>query len=208
VPNVLTWMRECDLDHFAKFFQNRPEISLINAGVAPASASTASGLLLTGGPDISPAFINQQDINDRELSHNEMRDRWEFDALKTFLDAGKPVFAICKGMQVLNVFLGGTLHAHIDGHDRPEDSFRNSQPLRHSTNCPYQFSHVNSSHHQAIENLGSGLEVQSWCADDSIIEQVSLIGFRFVLGVQYHPERSLVYESLFAGFFESMSDLD
>ena len=60
---------------------------------------------------------------------------------------------------------------------------------------------MNSAHHQAIEQLGDDLEVEAWAAHDGIIEQVSLRNYPFGLGVQYHPERSRVYESLFEDFF-------
>ena len=207
MPLILTWMRECDEIHFARHLRKFPTLSVLNARLdATNRAADAAGLLLTGGPDISNIFLNQAAAPERTLSANEERDLWEFSALKFFLETGKPVLGICKGMQVLNVVLGGTLHPHIDGHDRPEDAFRNSQPLKHSKQSVHRFSHVNSSHHQAIDRIGSGLEVHAWCSEDDVIEQVNLVGHRFVSGVQYHPERDLLYESLFLSFFDAIAE--
>ena len=96
------------------------------------------------------------------------------------------------------------MHEHIDRHNRPEDFFKNSQPLKHARNALHQFSHVNSSQHQAIDRLGSSLGIHAWCTGDIIIEQVQLVGSRFVTGVQYHPERSLIYVQLFSSFYDAV----
>ena len=67
---------------------------------------------------------------------------------------------------------------------------------------------VNSAHHQAIEKLGDDLEVEAWAAHDGIIEQVRLCKYPFGLGVQYHPERSRIYDSLFDDFFTRLESKD
>ena len=97
--------------------------------------------------------------------------------------------------------LGGTLKLDISGHNFPHQKESEVQPLRHDTAASHRFSKVNSAHHQAIEQLGDDLEVEAWAAHDGIIEQVRLRNYPFGLGVQYHPERSRVYESLFEDFF-------
>ena len=111
------------------------------------------------------------------------------------------MFAVCRGHQVLNVALGGTLHLDIPGHRTPEMKTQNIQPLRYASDARHRFAHVNSSHHQAIDKLGDGLEIEAWCASDDIIEQVRLRDYPFCLGVQYHPERGPVYAPLFEDFF-------
>jgi putative glutamine amidotransferase len=128
------------------------------------------------------------------------RDRWEFDAVKEALSRGLPILAICKGLQVFNVALGGTLQLDIPGHNLPHQKQDEVQPLRHDTAVSHRFSKVNSAHHQAIDQLGDDLEVEAWAAPDGIIEQVRLRRYPFALGVQYHPERSRVYDSLFEDF--------
>jgi len=101
---------------------------------------------------------------------------------------------------VLNVTLGGTLHIDIPDHDNAETE--NIQPLRHSSKAVHRYAAVNSSHHQALEKLGDGIEVEAWSASDDIVEQARLRSHRFAIGVQYHPERHALYRPLFADFFD------
>jgi putative glutamine amidotransferase len=107
-------------------------------------------------------------------------------------------------VQVLNVGLGGTLHLDIRGHNLPEQKLHEVQPLRCDARAAVRFERVNSSHHQALDRLGEGLEVEAWHADDDIIEQVRLRDYPFCLGVQYHPERGEVYAPLFELFAEQV----
>jgi putative glutamine amidotransferase len=133
------------------------------------------------------------------------RDAWEFEAVAKMLAAEKPVLAICKGHQVLNVALGGTLRLDVPGHRAPEARSGNIQPLRYTQGVKHVFNNVNSSHHQAVGQLGGRLEVEAWCATDDIIEQVKIRGYPFGLGVQYHPERDLMYASLFDDFIDHLT---
>src|SRR5215212_4581780 len=80
------------------------------------------GLLLSGGPDVAPEFLHQP-VPDPSILDTDMepeRDRWEFAATKDALERQLPIFAICKGMQLFNIALGGTLHLDIPGHNAPE----------------------------------------------------------------------------------------
>ncbi len=110
-------------------------------------------------------------------------------------------------VQVFNVALGGTLKLDIKGHNLPEQRHRDVQPLRHARRAPHRFSKVNSAHHQAIERLGDDLEAEAWCAHDGIIEQVRLQKYPFGLAVQYHPERSRIYDALFEDFLTELTKL-
>jgi len=83
----------------------------------------------------------------------------------------------------------------------PEQRDRDIQPLRHSRRASHRFPKVNSAHHQAIERLGDDLEVEAWSAHDGIVEQIHLQKYPFARAVQYHPERSRIYDSLFEDFF-------
>jgi putative glutamine amidotransferase len=161
------------------------------------------GLLLTGGSDIAPEFLRQKVLDPSVLDKriDPERDRWEFAAVQAALARGLPIFAICKGFQVFNVALGGTLKLDIKGHNLPEQRDRDIQPLRHSSRASHRFSKVNSAHHQAIERLGDNLEVEAWSAHDGIVEQIHLQKYPFARAVQYHPERSRIYDSLFEDFF-------
>ena len=163
----------------------------------------AGGLLLTGGADIAPDFLKQA-VPDPQILQTDTdpeRDRWEFAAVHDALERGLPILAICKGMQLLNVALGGTLHLDIPGHNVPEMKTHDVQRLRTESAAAHRYDKVNSSHHQAVDQLGDGLEVEAWCASDDIIEQIRLRDYPFALGVQYHPERGTIYNALFDDFF-------
>ncbi len=204
MANIMSWVRECDDVWFRPFFEMQPGVKLCNARMEDVDMKSMDGLLITGGEDISAPFLKQE-ISDLSLIREPQpdRDAWEFEALRLALQEGKPVFAICKGYQVLNVALGGTLRLDIPGHALPELRTQNLQPLRYAAGVDerHKFALVNSSHHQAIDDLGDGLEVEAWCAADDVIEQVRLRNYPFGLGVQYHPERDWLYKSLFEDFF-------
>lgn len=207
MPNLATWIRPKDTKSFRAIFAKHPEIKVWNARKQNVDLGQTDGLLLTGGSDISPEFLRQE-VPDPSVLDNEVdakRDRWEFAAVREALHRGLPIFAICKGLQVFNVALGGTLKLDIKGHNLPEQRDREVQRLRHSRRASHRFSNVNSAHHQAVEKLGDNLEVEAWSAHDGIVEQIHLQKYPFARAVQYHPERSHVYDSLFEEFFARLS---
>ena len=207
MPNLATWIRQKDAESFRPIFAKHPEIKVWNALDQPVHLEHMDGLLLTGGSDISPEFLRQKDVDPSLLDKHidPERDRWEFAAVREALSRGLPIFAICKGLQVFNVALGGTLKLDIKGHNLPEQRDREVQPLRHARRAAHRFSKVNSAHHQAIEQLGNDLEVEAWSAHDGIVEQVRLRKYPFARAVQYHPERSRVYDGLFEEFFSRLN---
>ena len=208
MPKLATWLREKDEKWFQPFFAKHPEIEICNARTGEVVLANVDGLLLTGGADIAPELLKQP-VPDPSVLDPDVeiaRDRWEFAAVDKALARGLPVLAICKGMQLLNVALGGTLKLDILGHKIPEQKDHDVQPLRSDTKATHQFGKVNSSHHQAVDRLGTGLEVESWCASDDIIEQIRLRDYSFALGVQYHPERGKIYDSLFGDFFSRLAN--
>ena len=210
VPKLATWLREKDEKYFQSFFDKHPEIEIGNALKGDVSIKDADGLLLTGGSDIAPEFLKQP-IPDPSVLEEDVdvaRDRWEFAAVDQALARGLPILAICKGMQLFNVALGGTLKLDIPGHKLPEQKDHDIQSLRTQTGAAHRFEKVNSSHHQAVDSLGKGFEVESWCAQDDIIEQIRLRNYPFALGVQYHPERGKIYDSLFEDFFDRINKIN
>lgn len=203
MPNVASWIRPKDEPFFRRAFAAHPEVQLCNAAAGSSvDLAQAQGLLLTGGADISPEFLRQEipDPTVIENDHDPVRDAWEFQALQNALARELPIFAICKGLQVFNVGLGGTLKLDIRGHNAPEMRDHDVQPLRTARAAAHRFAQVNSSHHQAIDRLAEGCEVEAWCATDDIIEQMRLTNYPFALAVQYHPERGEIYGPLFADF--------
>jgi putative glutamine amidotransferase len=208
MPNLATWMRGKDEKWFQLFFDKHPEIRICNARKGEAALEEIDGLLLTGGSDIAPEFLKQE-VPDPSMLDQDVdvaRDRWEFAAVKDALSRGLPIFAICKGLQLFNVALGGTLKLDIPGHKLPEQKEHDIQPLRSDAAAKHRFERVNSSHHQAINRLGDGCEVEAWCATDEIIEQIRLRNYPFALAVQYHPERGRIYNELFEDFFSRLDN--
>jgi putative glutamine amidotransferase len=208
MPNLATWIRPKDSKWFRPLFARHPEIKVFNARTRTVPLAQMDGLLLTGGSDISPEFLRQE-IPDPSVINKDVdpeRDRWEFQAVKEALSRGVPILAICKGLQVFNVALGGTLKLDIPDHNLPHQKQSDVQPLRHDTAAAHRFSKVNSAHHQAIEQLGDDLEAEAWAEPDDIIEQVRLRKYPFGLAVQYHPERGAIYDSLFEDFFSRLKE--
>ena len=153
------------------------------------------GLVLAGGGDINAEFLVEAPHPKAHYSPRE-RDITEFNLASAFLSAGKPILAICRGEQVLNVALGGTHDQHI--FDRPEVAIRHADPAtRHEvTILPGTLLSsvfpgeekltVNSTHHQAVKELAPGLTLNA-LSPDGVIE-----GYQFneqALAVQFHPER-------------------
>jgi putative glutamine amidotransferase len=198
LKQIATWIRECDAALFERVFGAYPGVRFWNARTE-AVPEQIEGLLLTGGSDISLEYLRQPIPDPRVIEDPDpARDAWEFAIVPRAIQQRIPLFAICRGLQVLNVALGGTLHLDIRNHDKLK--FQNVQPLRYANGAPIQIPRVNSSHHQALDQLGTGLEIEAWCADDDVIEQARLRDYPFGLGVQYHPERDPLYQPLFDAF--------
>jgi putative glutamine amidotransferase len=156
------------------------------------------GLVLTGGGDVDPAAYGEA-ARDAVSGVNPVRDESERALLAAALAAHLPVLAVCRGLQILNVELGGSLHQHLpdvvghDAHRRAPSVFDEVEVTTDpDTRTAAVFGPgptVLCSHHQAIDVLGRGL-VPTARAGDGVIEAVELPGPDFVLGVQWHPEEA------------------
>ena len=210
MPNLATWMRPKDEKFFRPIFDRFPAVRICNALQAEEPMNRMSGLLLTGGADVSKKFLRQEIPDESVLQpdNDPRRDAWEFSAINAALAGGLPIFAICKGFQILNVALGGTLKLDIAGHNSPEMRDHDVQTLRTERRAAHRFKRVNSSHHQAVDRVADGCEVEAWCASDGIIEQFRLRDHPFALAVQYHPERGKIYDALFDDFFDRVMKTD
>ena len=164
-------------------------------------AETLDGMLFSGGNDIHPQRYNQEMNGSVETS--EARDNFEFMLMQKFLKTRKPILAICRGQQLLNVALGGTLYQDIST-NFPDAEIHTSSPDKKSTE---HLAHelkisensklakilgttaisCNSHHHQSINKLGEGLVVTSRAAD-GIVESIENPQYAFIIGVQSHPE--------------------
>lgn len=208
MPKLATWIRAKDEKWFNPFFIGHSELKIANARNGEVALDDVDGLLLTGGPDISQEFLRQpvSDPSVLEKDSEAKRDEWEFAAVNEALAKGLPILAICKGLQVFNVALGGTLKLDIPGHNLPEQKDHDIQPLRFAQRTTHRFAKVNSSHHQAVDRLADHCEVEGWCVTDDIIEQFRLCDYPYALAVQYHPERGMQYTPLFEDFLSHVKN--
>ena len=182
----------------------------VDGAIAEQVIGRLDGLILTGGKDVDPAAYGQQPHPATEEPASD-RDEWEFALLRAAIDRRVPVLGICRGPQVINVALGGTLHQHLpdvlghSGHRVADATFashtaqiaagsRLNRLLGESiqTRCY---------HHQAIDQLGTGLVASARC--DGIVEGIESAGKDFVVGVQWHPEENLDDLRLFAALVEA-----
>lgn len=155
---------------------------LYTRGSASGLAARCDGLLLSGGGDVHPARYGQ--AQQEGLSIDTIRDAEEQALFESFCRWGRPVLGICRGIQLINVLLGGTLHQHVENHQSGCHAIACTGPLA-ALIGPNQM--VNSYHHQAIDQTAPSL-VTAARAPDGCIEAVYLPN-QPVLGVQWHPER-------------------
>ena len=179
--------------------------ALVAAGLDPvqvvagpaASISGFDGLVLVGGSDVDPMLYGEVRQPETDPPDNE-RDASEFSLLEHALAQDLPVLAICRGLQLVNVFHGGTLIQHLNPPERHSraDGDR-SLPAHAVTIQPgtllFGISgrgtwQVNSRHHQAVKTLGKGLRVSAVDSEDGMVEALEQPDKRFMLAVQWHPE--------------------
>ena len=189
----------------------------LTAPVQTALWERLDGLVLTGGGDIDPARFGQS----RHPKTDDVapaRDELELGLTRRALDEDVPLFAICRGIQVLNVALGGTLVQDLPS-ERPSSIAHTQREPRHESTHAVKVMgegtrlgkilgalelEVNSMHHQAIKTLGRGLREVAW-APDGIIEGVELAdGNRFVVGVQWHPEELVARDPAACNLFAAL----
>ncbi len=161
---------------------------------------TLDGLILAGGGDVHPRFFGQENQGTDMDSVNEARDEMELALARYAATQGLPTLGVCRGIQVMNIALGGGLIQHIEGHSQVANTFQGSSTLHWVHVKPQSLLArlldvnpglmVNSYHHQAVpeDALAPGLEVTAW-AEDGIVEGLEMPGHPFFVGVQWHPER-------------------
>lgn len=178
-----------------------PDDVPLTTGIAPYDASglaEADALLLPGGGDIDPEWYGC-DRHPRTHGVCHRRDRFELTLLQEALARDIPVLAICHGMQLLNVHLGGNLDQHLADrsnrlqHDRDMPRAEPAHGAQVDENSPLArmvgggAAPVNSHHHQGLARVGEGLEEIAW-AEDGVLEAVYAPELSWVVGVQWHPE--------------------
>lgn len=202
------------------------EEALREAGIEsvrnPASLESLDGLLLTGGTDVNPVHYGQGRLRDSE-SPDDLRDALELRLVREALAADLPVLGICRGLQLLNVALDGTLIQHLPTTNvhrvRPKGAESGRHPSAHQIHVAPQTQlaeiigagehEVNSRHHQAVNRLGRGLIVSA-TASDGVIEAIEKSGAAFAVAVQWHPEDRVQVSNadrkLFLAFGKAMAE--
>jgi putative glutamine amidotransferase len=181
--------------------------------LAAAALDGVHGLLIAGGPDIEPARYGAE-RHPRTGGAREERDEWELALVHAALDRDLPVLAVCRGMQLLNVALGGTLVQHLPDlvgteiHS-PLVGEHGRHAVRLATGSRIagivgERAEIATHHHQALDQLGEGLIACGW-ADDEVVEAVELPTRHWTFGVQWHPEAH-DGDALFAAFVAASDD--
>ncbi|MGT2907642.1 gamma-glutamyl-gamma-aminobutyrate hydrolase family protein [Streptococcus dentiloxodontae] len=150
-------------------------------------------LLLIGGQNVDPRFYNEENLASEDDFFLE-RDLFELALIEEAAKQKKPIFSICRGTQLMNVALGGTLHQDIENHwqDKPSDYLYHEMIVDKESKLAEIYgtkTEINSFHHQSINHLASDLRIIARDPNDNTIEAVESISpdLRF-LGVQWHPE--------------------
>ena len=166
-------------------------------------------MIFSGGCDIAPVHYGQ--IRAPECGRiDPRRDQIELALADLVLGRNIPVLGICRGIQLLNVALGGTLKQDIPGHRVSESS---DDPVWHEVRIDpasrlaqiagTDHARVNSYHHQAVDRLADGLVATAW-AEDGTIEAMEMPGERFFVGLQWHPEKSLHEDDFSKAIFKAL----
>jgi gamma-glutamyl-gamma-aminobutyrate hydrolase PuuD len=159
------------------------------------------GLVLQGGADVSPLTYGETPIRP-EWQGDRVRDLYEIDLLQEFMSHGKPVLGICRGLQLINVAHGGTLHQDLALHDPGSGGHHDPDAYdQHFHDIAFVAgsglsrlypgvgrARVNSIHHQGVKTLGRDLAIEALSVPDGIVEAIRRNGQGYVVGVQWHPE--------------------
>lgn len=164
------------------------------------------GLIISGGDDLDPSYYNEEPHSLTKVVSKKRSD-FELRFMERFLKTGKPILGICYGMQLINIFFGGTLYQDIKSQLKNSINHKNDHAIIIKENLFFPDRDgitVNSSHHQAIKDVGKGLEVFAK-AEDGIIEAIFLKGHPFTMGLQWHPERGLKENTTEAARYDRLS---
>jgi putative glutamine amidotransferase len=163
-------------------------------------ARALDGLVLQGGADVSPMSYGEEPLKP-EWAGDRMRDVYEVELVRDFIEAGKPVLGVCRGCQLINVAFGGTLYQDIreqvaDSGEHVTDAYekhRHSVRFVERSGLAKIYPHVDranvtSIHHQSIKSVGKGLRVEAISEGDGVVEAIRGEGKSYVFAVQWHPE--------------------
>lgn len=165
-------------------------------------AGQMDGLFLTGGGDIRPIYFGQPEEQD-DVVYDDWRDTLEVSLCRMFLEQRKPILGVCRGIQILNVVCGGTIHQDIGKKLHKEHPSGVSHMVCSVSGSWWERMYgdkffVNSFHHQSIDRVGDGLEVTVYEEGSGIIEAIEHKSLP-VTAVQWHPERMIGDDSYTPG---------
>ena len=190
---VLPRAHELSAD-YAAAFANAGFVNVISAESSPFELSElCDALCLSGGPDLLPSFYGEEPLEGMALRQDPLRDGFELELAKRFLDKRKPIFAICRGFQLLNCVLGGTLYQDTAiqlGFIHRDLALYHFIDAKEGSVLDKLFGgrfRVNSIHHQAVKTLGDGLFTTA-VSVEGIIEAYEHKSLP-IIGTQFHPER-------------------
>ncbi|HSU78632.1 MAG TPA: type 1 glutamine amidotransferase [Burkholderiales bacterium] len=191
---VFTKMLHYVEDAIAQWLQSRDALLFVLPLSQRAAdyARALDGLVLQGGADISPLAYGEAPLQP-EWAGDPLRDRYEIELVRAFSAARKPVLGICRGAQLINVALGGSLHQDIPAHRSDDyDSHAHDVRLEPDSGLARLYGEtgprrVVSIHHQAIKRLAPSLVIEAR-AEDGVIEAVRGTGSGYLCAVQWHPE--------------------
>ena len=160
--------------------------------MARAYVSMVDKLILTGGQNVDPKFYDEEKTIDSDDYHLQ-RDIFELALIKEAIQQNKPIFSVCRGTQLFNVAMGGTLFQDIEDHWQDSTAEYTTQRLATEPDNILreiygEISHINSFHHQSIKDLAPNLKVIAYDPKDNTIEAVTTTDDIAFLGVQWHPE--------------------
>lgn len=173
-------------------------VLLPTAAVSPDVVARLDGVVLAGGADVDPARYGEEP-GSHTIATRPDRDASEVAVLQAALDRDLPLLAVCRGMQLLDVVLGGSLVQHLPAVPDTEphqlgpgvyaERKVRTAPGSRLADVLGAAAVVNCHHHQALDRIAPGLTPSAW-AEDGVVEGVEATGRRFCLGVQWHPETS------------------
>ena len=199
--NVAHWLMQRDV---LAFMVPSPEGRTRRPGskaTVDAYAQELDALVLMGGSDVCPETYGEKALK-REWNGDRIRDDYEIALLRAFVSIGKPVLGLCRGAQVINVALGGTLYQDIA--TQVPRALNHRDWAIYEKNCHatsivpgsglarlypgIEVTKTNSIHHQAVKDLGRDLTVEAWSEPDRIVEAIRYRGSGYLFAVQWHPE--------------------
>jgi putative glutamine amidotransferase len=184
-----------------------------------------NGIVLSGGEDVHPRFYNKKEYIGLCHEIDERRDDFEWRVLETVEEKKLPLLGICRGLQMANVFYGGTLIPDIPSFGKYNHSKFSDRDRYHSISVDQEsilfslvndsFGEINSAHHQSADRVGKGLVVNSFSPEGIIegIERLNPSDLPFLMLVQWHPERMKDQENPFSkriksGFLQAVAETE